>query len=150
MKRSTNFGDQAHMNVPRTYYTRLCCTPHIHPPTSKHYQMTKESLAARLDRLQRKVEEESGKQEMEMSLKGTKADKADVTVNEQVDGKGKDKDEDQVEDKKDEGKVEGKKRRWNSDVQVSERYNEEDADITIISSDNVAFKVHSLLLTRAS
>ena len=100
--------------------------------------------------MRRKAEEESGKREMEMSLEDSRADKADITINEEVNGKSKEKDEEQVEDRKDEGKVEGKKRRWNSDVQVSERYNEEDADIIIISSDGVAFKVHSLLLTRAS
>ena len=49
-----------------------------------------------------------------------------------------------------EGKVEDKKRKHNADLKMSERYNEEDADITIISSDGVAFKVHALLLTRAS
>jgi len=57
--------------------------------------------------------------------------------------------EEDTVDKKEE-RAEWKKRRWNSDVKVSERYNEDDADITIISSDGVAFKVHSLLLTRAS
>jgi hypothetical protein len=33
---------------------------------------------------------------------------------------------------------------------MSERYNEDDADVTIISSDGVVFKVHSFLLSRAS
>jgi hypothetical protein len=45
---------------------------------------------------------------------------------------------------------EGKKRKWESGVRISERYNEEDADITIISSDGISFKVHSLFLVRAS
>jgi len=49
-----------------------------------------------------------------------------------------------------EAKVEDKKRKHNADLKMSERYNEEDADITIISSDGMAFKVHTLLLTRAS
>ena len=49
-----------------------------------------------------------------------------------------------------EGKVEDKKRKHNADLKMSERYNEEDANITIISSDGMAFKVHTLLLTRAS
>jgi Ni/Co efflux regulator RcnB len=51
---------------------------------------------------------------------------------------------------KEEKEVEGKKRKWESGIKVSERYNEEDADITIISSDGVSFKVHSLFLVRAS
>lgn len=33
---------------------------------------------------------------------------------------------------------------------VSERYNEEDADVTLVSSDGMIFKVHSFLLIRAS
>jgi hypothetical protein len=36
------------------------------------------------------------------------------------------------------------------DLETSGRYSEEDADITIISSDRVLFKVHSFLLLRAS
>ena len=36
------------------------------------------------------------------------------------------------------------------DLETAARYMEEDADITIISSDRVAFKVHSFLLLRAS
>lgn len=37
-----------------------------------------------------------------------------------------------------------------SEPKISERYNEEDADVSIISSDNVLFKVHSFPLARAS
>jgi hypothetical protein len=33
---------------------------------------------------------------------------------------------------------------------LSDKYNDEDADITLISSDNVAFKVHSYQLMAAS
>ena len=33
---------------------------------------------------------------------------------------------------------------------VSERYCEEDADVTLVSSDGMIFKVHSFLLLRAS
>ena len=33
---------------------------------------------------------------------------------------------------------------------VSERYCEEDADVTLVSSDGMIFKVHSFLLVRAS
>lgn len=33
---------------------------------------------------------------------------------------------------------------------VSDQYNEEDADVTIITSDGVTFKVHSYLLKSAS
>ena len=35
-------------------------------------------------------------------------------------------------------------------LKMSERYNEDDADVTIISSDGVVFKVHSFLLLWAS
>jgi hypothetical protein len=35
-------------------------------------------------------------------------------------------------------------------VKMSEKYNENDADVIIVSSDGVAFKVHSLILGRAS
>jgi Ni/Co efflux regulator RcnB len=54
------------------------------------------------------------------------------------------------EKEKEEKEAEGKKRKWESGIKVSERYNEDDADITIISSDGVSFKVHSLFLVRAS
>jgi hypothetical protein len=47
-------------------------------------------------------------------------------------------------------KAEGKKRKHDSEIKVCERYNEDDANITIISSDSVAFKVHSFILLRAS
>jgi hypothetical protein len=36
------------------------------------------------------------------------------------------------------------------EIRKSEKYNDEDADVTIVSSDGVALKVHSFLLTRAS
>ena len=58
--------------------------------------------------------------------------------------------EEKEEKGKEEKEVEGKKRKWESGIKVSERYNEDDADITIISSDGVSFKVHSLFLVRAS
>jgi len=35
------------------------------------------------------------------------------------------------------------------DLETAGRYSEDDADITIISSDRIAFKVHSFLLLRA-
>jgi Ni/Co efflux regulator RcnB len=58
--------------------------------------------------------------------------------------------EEKEEKGKEEKEVEGRKRKWASGIKVSERYNEEDADITIISCDGVSFKVHSLFLVRAS
>ena len=58
--------------------------------------------------------------------------------------------EEKEEKVKEERDVDGKKRKRESGIKVSERYNEEDADITIISSDGVSFKVHSLFLVRAS
>ena len=58
------------------------------------------------------------------------------------------KSDDEKEPKK--GKVVDTKRKHNADLKMSGRYNEEDADITIISSDGVAFKDHALLWTRAS
>lgn len=55
------------------------------------------------------------------------------------------------EKKKKRGKKKGKQAGKEVKViKTSERYNEEDADITIISSDGTAFKVHSFLLLRAS
>jgi Ni/Co efflux regulator RcnB len=60
--------------------------------------------------------------------------------------KEKGKEEKEAEEKE----AEGKKRKWESGIKVSERYNEDDADITNISSDGVSFKVHSLFLVRAS
>lgn len=36
------------------------------------------------------------------------------------------------------------------EVQMSDKYNEDDADLTIISSDSVAFKVHSNVISRVS
>jgi hypothetical protein len=50
-----------------------------------------------------------------------------------------------TEERKSEGQV-GEK----PELQVSERYNEEGADVTMISSDGVIFKVHSFLLVRSS
>jgi hypothetical protein len=58
--------------------------------------------------------------------------------------------EEKDEKGEEEKEAEGKKRKWESGINVSERYNEEDADITIISSAGVSFKVHSLFLVRAS
>jgi len=43
-----------------------------------------------------------------------------------------------------------KKRKHGSDIKVCERYNEDDANITIISSNGISFKVHSFILLRAS
>ena len=43
-----------------------------------------------------------------------------------------------------------KKQESKTKPKISERYNEEDADVSIISSDNVLFKVHSFPLARAS
>jgi ribose 1,5-bisphosphokinase PhnN len=56
------------------------------------------------------------------------------------------------EKKKRRGKKKGKEaeKEVKRNIKTSERYNEEDADITIISSDGTAFKVHSFLLLRAS
>lgn len=44
----------------------------------------------------------------------------------------------------------GKEGKEGKELKMSERYNEDDADVTIISSDGVVFKVHSFLLLRAS
>jgi hypothetical protein len=38
----------------------------------------------------------------------------------------------------------------NSEPGISQRYNEHDADMTLVSSDGVKFKVHSVILLRAS
>jgi Ni/Co efflux regulator RcnB len=65
-------------------------------------------------------------------------------------GKEEKEEKEEKEKEKEEKEAEGKKRKWESGIKVSERYNEEDADITIISSDGVSFKVHSLFLVRAS
>ena len=43
-----------------------------------------------------------------------------------------------------------KKQESKSEPKISERYNEDDADVSIISSDNVRFKVHSFPFARAS
>ena len=43
-----------------------------------------------------------------------------------------------------------KKRKHGSDIKVCERYNEDDANISIISSNGISFKVHSFILLRAS
>jgi len=45
------------------------------------------------------------------------------------------------------GETKGKERK---ELKMSERYNEDDADVTIISSDGVVLRVHSFLLLRAS
>jgi hypothetical protein len=45
------------------------------------------------------------------------------------------------------GEIKGKE---GKELKMSERYNEDDADVTIIFSDGVVFKVHSFLLLRAS
>jgi hypothetical protein len=112
--------------------------------------MTRESFKSFLARFEREAEEDQRKQGETVSGSEAEGKKLEDRTEQRAEestgtAKGKDKGE-----KMDEEKVEGKKRRWNSDVKVSERYTEEDADITIISSDGVAFKVHSLLLTRAS
>lgn len=51
-----------------------------------------------------------------------------------------------------EKKVEGikLKRKLDWEIKICERYNEDDANITIISSNGVSFKVHSFILLRAS
>jgi hypothetical protein len=106
-----------------------------------------------MDRLKKVVEDDERNQEERMSGQDAEGSKSaniiKKPVQEAAGGKGKDKEEDMLDEKKEE-KGEGKKRRWNSDIKFSERYNEDDADITIISSDGIAFRVHSLLLTRAS
>ena len=38
----------------------------------------------------------------------------------------------------------------NKEPTISEKYNSDDADITLVSSDNVSFKVHSYQLMAAS
>jgi len=45
---------------------------------------------------------------------------------------------------------EGEDLKEEEDLETAGRYSEDDADITIISSDRIAFKVHSFLLLRAS
>jgi bifunctional pyridoxal-dependent enzyme with beta-cystathionase and maltose regulon repressor activities len=49
-----------------------------------------------------------------------------------------------------EGDSKGEEGKEVKELKMSERYNEEDADVTIISSDGVVFKVYSFLLLRAS
>lgn len=53
-----------------------------------------------------------------------------------------------------EGSSSGEKEEMKKDqkpkVQMSDKYNEDDADLTIISSDSVAFKVHSNVISRVS
>ena len=63
-------------------------------------------------------------------------------------GKIEEIDEEKVQEVK-EGKMDTK-RKSGSDLKNHRRYNEEDANITIISSDGVSFKVHSFILLRAS
>jgi Ni/Co efflux regulator RcnB len=94
---------------------------------------TGKKLETTLEFLERLTREAAERNEAEDSVRFSKVD-------EEVK-------EEKVEEKKD---MEGKKRKWESGIKVSERYNEEDADITIISSDGVSFKVHSLFLVRAS
>ena len=43
-----------------------------------------------------------------------------------------------------------KKQRKNEALNISSRYDTEDSDVTIVSSDQVHFKVHSFMLKRAS
>jgi hypothetical protein len=108
--------------------------------------MTRESLKSFLVRLEREAEEDKRKQEESVRGSDAEGEKVEQQAEESTGTtKGTERGEDM-----DSEKVEGKKRRWNSDVKISERYDEDDADITIISSDGVAFEVHSLLLTRAS
>jgi len=47
-------------------------------------------------------------------------------------------------------KTHPKKQESKTKPKISERYNEEDADVSIIPSDNILFKVHSFPLARAS
>lgn len=53
-----------------------------------------------------------------------------------------------------EGSALGEKQETKTDekpqVKMSDKYNEDDADLTIISSDSVAFKVHSNVISRVS
>jgi len=53
-----------------------------------------------------------------------------------------------------EGSASGEKQEMKMDqkpkVKMSDKYNEDDADLTIISSDSVAFKVHSIVISRVS
>jgi len=53
-----------------------------------------------------------------------------------------------------EGSASGKKQETKTDekpeIKMSDKYNEDDADLTIISSDSVAFKVHSNVISRVS
>jgi hypothetical protein len=41
------------------------------------------------------------------------------------------------------------KAKQRKEIRRSEKYSDKDADVTIVSSDGVAFKVHSFLLSRA-
>ena len=114
--------------------------------------MRVESSKSFMNRLDREAEEDEQAQEKRISEQDAerrKSGEMENPVKEAAGGKEKDMEEDTVDEKHEEH-AECKKRRWNSDVRVSERYNEDDADITIISSYGVAFRVHSLLLTRAS
>jgi len=107
--------------------------------------MRVESSKSHMEQLDREAEEDIPTREEQMSLEESEGKTSEITINKEVSWKVGDQQENNDEER---GK--GKKRRRNSDIHLSERYNEDDADITIISSDGVAFKVHSLLLTRAS
>jgi len=98
-----------------------------------------------MDRLDREAEEDIPTREEQISREEIEGKKSERTINKEVSWKVGDQQENNDAER---GK--GKKRRLNSDTHLSERYNEDDADIIIISSDGVAFKVHSFLLTRAS
>ena len=104
------------------------------------------SFMNRLDMEAEEVKQNREKRMSEQDPEGRKSGEMEKPVKDAAGGEWKNKEEEQSDEKK----GEGKKRRWKSYVKVSERYNEDDADIIIISSDGVAFKVHSLLLTRAS
>jgi len=56
----------------------------------------------------------------------------------------------QLEETVKDGNGEALKGKERKELKVSERYNEDDADVTIVSSDEVVFRVHSFLLLRAS
>lgn len=58
--------------------------------------------------------------------------------------------EDEGKDEGKEGKVDIKAKENIAPTKVSDRYNEDDAEVTIISSDNVLFKVHSFILKSSS
>jgi hypothetical protein len=76
---------------------------------------------------------------------------SDMTV-EVGSAKGESPSEEEIVGEKDIEELSGGKgkEREKEKEKMSDRYNEDDADVTLLSSDGMIFKVHSFLLVRAS